>query len=414
LPPPNHIRRIIAKRFLTTLNLSQLSSDPDSGSEGSIYFNSSLNVIRVYYDGAWHDSATAELIDYDNSNSDLVSVNIKSAIDELSLSKVDKSELSSNINLYPTTTESSISGYSLMVASLDDPQYNSTAVDIPTGVIGSSNVLLASLSSRPGVITGNPGIINITTIGNIRKTGGNNNDSAEFFFKVFHRNSEGTETLIGTSDTTGAVNPESSNYIEFSATAVVQFITFSLTDYIVIKYYGNAVSGNDAEYDFQFGGASPVRTLLPVPLSVIPASNASSIILDTSNFNNNLSGSNSTVQSALDTLDDLEVLPDQTGNSGKILSTDGSDASWSDLPDPIIPSGDSYPLLNLINGQLFYNTTSGRTAIQFGSVWKEFAYISDISTLDNGNSSTTVFSEAVDGGDSSTTVFAGQYDGGYV
>ena len=404
----------MSKRFLSTLNLSPLTSDPSIGSEGDAYFNSSLNVIRVYYDGEWHDAATAELIDYDNSSSDLVAVNIKSAIDELSLSKVNRSELSSNINLYPTTVNSGISGYSLMVSSLDDTDYNDVAVDIPVGPITTSNQLLSSLSSRPGVITGNPGTINITTIGNIRKTAGNNNDYAEFFFRIYHRDSLGTETLIGTSDTTGSVNPEGANYLEFSASAATQFVTFEESDRIVIKYYANTVSGNDSEYDFQFGGVSPVRTLLPVPLSVIPAGLASSVIVDTTNFNNNLSGSDSTVQLALDTLDDLEVLPDQTGNSGKILSTDGSDASWSDLPDPIIPSGDSYPLLNLINGQLFYNTTSGRTAIQFGSVWKEFAYISDISTLDNGNSSTTVFSEAVDGGDSSTTVFAGQYDGGYV
>lgn len=404
----------MAKRFLTILNLAPLSSDPISGSEGDAYFNSSLNVIRVYYDNSWHDAATAELIDYDNSNSDLVSVNIKAAIDELSLSKVDRSELSSNINLYPTTVNSDISGYFLMVSSLDDNDYNTVAVDIPVGPINSSEQLLSSLSSKPGVITGNPGTINITTIGNIRKTGGNQNDSAEFFFKVYHRDSSGTETLLGTSDTTGAVNPESTNYLEFSATAVVQFITFTSTDRIIIKYYGNPVSGNDAEYDFQFGGNAPIRTLLPVPLSVIPAGNAGSVVVDTTNFNNNLSGSDSTVQSALETLDDLEVLPDQTGNDGKFLTTDGSDASWSNIPDPIVPSGVEYPTTNLQDGRLFYNTTNGRTAINIGNIWKEFAYIGDVAIIDNGNSSTTVFSETIDGGNSSTTVFAGQYDGGSV
>jgi len=175
----------MARRFLTSINLSPQTSDPSTGSEGDAYFNSSLNVIRVYYDGQWHDAATAELIDYDNSNSELISVNIKAAIDELSLSKVNKSELSSNINLYPTTVNSSISGYKLMVSSLDDENYDSTAVNIPTGPINSTDQLLASLSSSEGIITGNPGVINIITIGNIRKTSGNSNSFAEFFFKVF-------------------------------------------------------------------------------------------------------------------------------------------------------------------------------------------------------------------------------------
>lgn len=47
----------MAKRFLTPLNLSPLTSDPATGAEGDAYFNSSSNKIRVYYDGAWNDLA---------------------------------------------------------------------------------------------------------------------------------------------------------------------------------------------------------------------------------------------------------------------------------------------------------------------------------------------------------------------
>ena len=98
--------------------------------------------------------------------------------------------------------------------------------------------------------------------------------------------------------------------------------------------------------------------------------------------------------------------------NGDLLQYNSTTGIWENFQySPVVPSGSSYPTTNIVDGQLFYNTSNGRTAINFGSVWKEFAYLSEISTLDNGNSSTTLFSETVDGGDSSTIVFAGQYDG---
>lgn len=96
-----------------------------------------------------------------------------------------------------------------------------------------------------------------------------------------------------------------------------------------------------------------------------------------------------------------------------ILSYNSTSGLWENgQPEVIVPSGSSYPTSDLINGQLFYNTSNGRTAINFDNVWKEFAYVGDTAVFDNGNSGTTLFSETIDGGDSSTTVFIGQYDGG--
>ena len=43
----------MAKRFLTPINLSNLASDPASGSEGDLYFNTTDNVVKIYVDGAW-------------------------------------------------------------------------------------------------------------------------------------------------------------------------------------------------------------------------------------------------------------------------------------------------------------------------------------------------------------------------
>jgi hypothetical protein len=248
---------------------------------------------------------SAEII-YDNTQSGLVATNVKGALDELNLSKADISLLSSSIILYSTTAASAdVNGYFRMVTSSSDTDYNTTAVDVPTGAITMADQLIASSIADANLFVGNPGVINISTIGNIRKRVGNSNNFAEFFFKVFKRDSSGTETLIATSNTTGAVNPTVLNtYLQFSANAILNNGIFVETDRIVIKYFANTLGGDKAEYDFQFGGDSPVRTLLPVPVSVIPSDSASSILLDTTDFNGILSSSNTTLQSAMDVLDD--------------------------------------------------------------------------------------------------------------
>lgn len=241
-------------------------------------------------------------IGYDNSDSTIVATTFKGAIDELDLRKADISLLNSNINLYPTNAAADVMGYFKMVTSFDDPDYNDTAVNIPTGSITTTAQLLASLVAPANLFVGNPGIVNIITIGNIRKTAGNANAFAEFYFQVYQRASNGTETLIATSDTTGAVNPSNGNYREFSASAVLNNGTFVSTDRIVIKYYANSI-GAGAEYDFQFGGTSPVRTLIPVPVSVIPTAGADGVVVDASGFTGILGEDDVNVQHALETID---------------------------------------------------------------------------------------------------------------
>ena len=255
---------------------------------------------------------TSDNITYDNIDAELISTNVKGALDELSLGKADIGSLSSNITLYATTTASSISGYVKLVTSVDDPDYDSVAVDVPTGTISGTDVLLASLVSEPGLIIGNPGSIGVTTIGNIRKTSGNNNQYSQFRFRVFHRTSAGVETEIGVADYTPPINPSTLNvYEESSDSADVNFITFTDTDRIVLKFYATQVGGvGGGEYDFQFGGSSPVRSLFPVPVSVTPVSRASGIITDTTSFSNVLSSSDTTVQAALNTIDSTSFVFD--------------------------------------------------------------------------------------------------------
>lgn len=186
-------------------------------------------------------------------------------------------DLPSNLTLYATNAASDISGYFKLVSSITDPSYNTVAVDIPTGPIVTTNQFIASLATSPNVIVGNPGIFNVTTIGNIQKLSGTGN--AEFYFEVWKRVAAGTETLITTSAYTLPVL--NTGYAEFSASALWNDGTFLSTDRIVLKYYATRiVTGSDPSYQFQFGGLSPVRTLVPIPLTVAPANSISIVSKD--------------------------------------------------------------------------------------------------------------------------------------
>lgn len=44
----------MGKRFLVPVGLHVSTTDPASGSNGQIYFNSSTNELKVYYDGQWN------------------------------------------------------------------------------------------------------------------------------------------------------------------------------------------------------------------------------------------------------------------------------------------------------------------------------------------------------------------------
>ncbi len=176
-------------------------------------------------------------------------------------------DLPSNIILYPTTVASDIGGYFKMVSSITDPSYNTIAVDVSTGAISGTAQLISSLATSANIIVGNPGVFDITTIGNIRKVSGTG--EAEFFFRVYKRNLAGTETLIIQSNNTLPVT--NGGYAEFSATGLWNDGLFISTDRIVIKYYANRIAGgSNPTYEFQFGGSTPVRTLVPIPLTVVP------------------------------------------------------------------------------------------------------------------------------------------------
>jgi hypothetical protein len=181
---------------------------------------------------------------------------------------ISLNDLPSNIILYATTAASDIGGYFKLVSSINDPSYNTGSTNVSTGAITTTNQLISSLVTSANIIVGNPGVFNITTIGNISKTAGSG--TAEFYFEVWKRTSGGTETLIVTSSNTIPV--VNTGYSEFSATGLWNDGDFVTSDRIVLKFYGSRISGgSNPTYKFQFGGNTPVRTLVPIPLAVIPS-----------------------------------------------------------------------------------------------------------------------------------------------
>jgi hypothetical protein len=47
----------MARKYLSPLNLLNLTSDPGTAAEGDLYWNSSTNKLRIYFDGAWGDTS---------------------------------------------------------------------------------------------------------------------------------------------------------------------------------------------------------------------------------------------------------------------------------------------------------------------------------------------------------------------
>ena len=116
----------------------------------------------------------------------LSATNVQAAIDILHQEKLDINSLTSSVTFYPTTTFVDIDGgYTKMVTSIDDSDFNTTAVDINTGLIDSDNTFVAQLISEKGVFEGSTGSINIHTVGNVRRHAADGTGEAEFYFEVY-------------------------------------------------------------------------------------------------------------------------------------------------------------------------------------------------------------------------------------
>lgn len=242
-------------------------------------------------------NSNADLLDQNIAQTEVNTADIESIVDNM----VTKDMIDTNITLFPTNVEGDF-GYLVMVTSMEDPNYNDVAVDVMTGEITANNQLVGQLISSPGLINGSIDYISVPTIGNIAKISGNINQYCSFYFKIFKRDSEGVETLIGTSTPTNAVNPVDSDYHLFSASALIVSDGFTDTDRVVIKYYTTSMNHAGAYYQFQFGGVVPVHTDIVVPSTIVTTKDTQ-INVTTENFSGILSETDTKLNTALETID---------------------------------------------------------------------------------------------------------------
>jgi hypothetical protein len=309
-------------RANTDFDTKLAAADTDDLSEGA----SNLYYTTARFDTAFSGKGAADL-SYDNSDADtLTATNVKGALDELDLAKVDKSTLASTLTFFPTdTADGSISGYYRMVTSISDTDYDTTAVNVSTGNITANDQEVGAVIADADLFTGNPGYINVHVVGSIRNTSGG---SAGFYFKVFHRDSSGTETLMGTSSSTS--NVTNTTYQEFYADALLNNPQeFTSTDRVVFKWFATNLSGS-ATYDFRYGGTGPVRGNFPVQTSlIIHDQEAVDVQTDTSAFAGILSTSETTVQAALDVIDDIDTDNVPEGSTNLYYTTSRFDTAFT-------------------------------------------------------------------------------------
>jgi hypothetical protein len=217
------------------LTFANLAAFPITGTVKTIYIAEDTN-FQYYWDGTAYELLTTDIL------------------------------IPANLTFYATTAPSPIMGYSKLVISIDDPDYDNPAVDVSTGAISGTAQLIAELASDAGIFAGNPGVITISTVGEIRRTAGSG--GAEFYFEIYQRDSGGVETLRGTSNKTTSVT--ANVYQQFQASCLFNNGTWTATDRVVLKFYGDKVGGgSNPTYDFLFGGTNPVRTLFPISAQLL-------------------------------------------------------------------------------------------------------------------------------------------------
>lgn len=320
--PPNFVTKI---GYVSKVSSNSITAD------GQIYVD--IVSIPVAGDIIYDNAYIAE------PDFQLDAKNVQGAIDELQLKKADVDLLSSNIVLYRTDAisnpaiinpESPGDNYLRLVTSMADPDYPNLAIEFPQAspingvVINSLNQYVSGSISVENLFVGDPGQLDVHSIGRIKKTAGNNNQNANFYFKMFKRDINGTETLIATSASTPNITLLDT-WISFDVVAALSGVNFSPTDRIVIKSYANYVGLPGGRFVYELGGSeSPFRIVLPVPVRIIPTPLASGVIVNTETFNTGiLSHLDTNVQHALETINThthTHEIPKLQGTlTGKVL-----------------------------------------------------------------------------------------------
>ena len=312
---------------------------------------------------------------------------VQAALDNLQESKLNVDAIAGAVTFFPTTANSNVSGYVRMVTTTSDPDYNTTQVNFDTGTVSGTGVLIGRIISDAGVLNGNTTPINVTIIGQVRRTSGFGS-SGELYFEVYKRDSSGTETLIGTSPATREITETA--YEQFSSTAFIQDTNFGATDRVVFKWYANDKGAGSFQADIVLGGGQPVRGSFPVPISVVPVNvTSTTVATNAAAFSGVLSSADDTVQKALVTLDQISTNFAPSNITLKKFSE--TRVALGNV------TGDQSSNINLANGSIFTMTATGNLTI------------SSVTGATAGSSATLIITQDGTGGKTltSTMKFAG-------
>jgi hypothetical protein len=101
-----------------------------------------------------------------------------------------------------------------------------------------------------------------------------------------------------------------------------------------------------------------------------------------------------------------DALPSQSGNTGKFLSTDGTNDSWT---FPKIPTGTT-ETSSPAEGQLFFNINANSLKVYSGGAWLTVGSVS----MDQGSPYTAIYEANYDGGSPDLEPTSPVFDGGTV
>lgn len=151
----------MAKRFLSTINLPKLSSDPVSGSEGEIYYNSTSDKIRFYNGSVWADVSASTGGTASDSFSTIsvpsgTNPQADSSTDILTLTSTNGVSITGNSttdSIEFSTNATSLNTASTIVSRDADQAFDITAIDFDTADTIAAAVGRLSWDDGEGTLT---------------------------------------------------------------------------------------------------------------------------------------------------------------------------------------------------------------------------------------------------------------------
>lgn len=338
----NEIKRYINRKTCCVIRqYNTLSDFPNIGSKGSLYIDKSTD--SIYY---WNGSVYELVLSTDFLDDRYYT---QSEVEALLADKVDLDALETTLTLYGTTTTEVIGNetYFQLVTNVEDARYNDTEQIITSPAISSTDSnnpdIIGRLIADAGVVSEIIQDRTINTIGQVRKSIGNNNENPRLRFTVYNSNDLTPANFIARSGYTDLVESEDFFNI-FENETVLSTVSFGATDRIVIIWEAYTTQGSP-NVEIKFGGNAPVRTVIPKTFDA--TFNSENVIYD-----NTVSGLVSqNVKDAVDELDsNYETIQTNLDNhinqTGNVHGATPSDIGAAPVSHTHIPTD----ITGLING----------------------------------------------------------------